>query len=397
MLTVLNVAGARPNFMKIAPLHRAMLASGEIRPVFVHTGQHYDDNMSQVFLEEFDLPEPQFALGVGSGTHAEQTARVMLAIEPVIEETKPDVVLVVGDVNSTVAATLTAVKLGVATAHVEAGLRSFDRTMPEEINRLLTDAIADFLFAPSRDGVVNLRREGIPDERIFFVGNVMIDTLLTLEPRARRSTILGALGLKRQSYVVATLHRPSNVDDAEALTRPWIPPRACLTPCLAEGQGGAHPHQQGAQSRPASARHRQVSEALGRARVSQAHEQQEGGGKAPRSRLSRGIRAREAIRRLAARIYLILGSMRAKELVKCLVYRDLAPVRARDESVDPRTLLQPTEDGGPALRCPYRRWAAPVTSETSSLSSQWSWIARAPASSLGPSTSWASSWAGARR
>lgn len=218
MLTVLNVAGARPNFMKIAPLHRAMVTSGEIRPVFVHTGQHYDDNMSQVFLEEFDLPEPQFALGVGSGTHAEQTARVMLAIEPVIEETKPDVVLVVGDVNSTVAATLTAVKLGVATAHVEAGLRSFDRAMPEEINRLLTDAIADFLFAPSRDGMENLRREGIPDERIFFVGNVMIDTLLTLESRARCSTILEALGLKPRNYVVATLHRPSNVDNAEALT-----------------------------------------------------------------------------------------------------------------------------------------------------------------------------------
>ena len=175
-ITALNVVGARPNFMKIAPITHAMKAAG-IRPVLVHTGQHYDDNMSAIFLEEFGLGSPDVELGIGSGSHAEQTGRVMIALEPVIRDVAPDVVVVVGDVNSTLAASIAAVKLGVRVAHVEAGLRSFDRTMPEEINRLLTDAIADLLFAPSADGVENLKREGVADDKIHLVGNVMIDTL----------------------------------------------------------------------------------------------------------------------------------------------------------------------------------------------------------------------------
>jgi UDP-N-acetylglucosamine 2-epimerase (non-hydrolysing) len=203
--------------MKIAPIHRAMLDRGRFRPVFVHTGQHYDTNMSAVFLEDFGLPEPDYNLNVGAGTHAEQTGRVMIEIERVIKDVRPDVVVVFGDVNSTIAAALTAVKLSVPVAHVEAGLRSFDRTMPEEINRLLTDAIADFLFAPSSDGVDNLAREGVPPERIHLVGNVMIDTLDMFLRRSEASNILESLELAPETYGVATLHRPSNVDDRTAL------------------------------------------------------------------------------------------------------------------------------------------------------------------------------------
>jgi UDP-N-acetylglucosamine 2-epimerase (non-hydrolysing) len=215
-ITALNVVGARPNFMKIAPITTAMRDAG-MEPVLVHTGQHYDDNMSAVFLEEFGLGSPDVELGIGSGSHAEQTGRVMIALEPVIRDVAPDVVVVVGDVNSTLAGSVTAVKLGVPVAHVEAGLRSFDRTMPEEINRLLTDAISDILFAPSPDGVANLKREGITDEKIHFVGNVMIDTLDALRPRVDASTITDELGLTPRDYVAVTMHRPANVDEESDL------------------------------------------------------------------------------------------------------------------------------------------------------------------------------------
>lgn len=219
MLRAINVVGARPNFMKLAPVHRAMVDSGRVKPIFVHTGQHYDVNMSQAFLDRFDLPPPDFELEVGSGSHAQQTAAVMERLEPVIEKVLPDVVVVFGDVNSTIAAALAAVKLGVPVAHVEAGLRSYDRTMPEEINRLLTDAISDYLFAPSRGAVDNLRREGISDQKIFFVGNVMIDTLLAFKAAAEASTIANDLGLDAGGYILVTLHRPSNVDDLVSLTQ----------------------------------------------------------------------------------------------------------------------------------------------------------------------------------
>ncbi len=171
------VCGARPNFMKVAPLYHALSAQSWARAVIVHTGQHYDSNMSGAFFPEFGLPEPHVSLGVGSGSHAEQTAKVMVAYEKVLRDWRPDLVVVVGDVNSTMAATLVAAKLGVKVAHLEAGLRSFDRRMPEEINRLVTDALADFLWTPSRDADANLVAEGIPPERITFVGNIMIDCL----------------------------------------------------------------------------------------------------------------------------------------------------------------------------------------------------------------------------
>jgi UDP-N-acetylglucosamine 2-epimerase (non-hydrolysing) len=210
------VAGARPNFMKVAPV-LAALASGGHRSVLVHTGQHYDSQMSAAFFRDLGLPEPDHHLEVGSGTHAEQTARVMLAFEPVLRTERPDWVVVVGDVNSTVACALVAAKLkdelGCRIAHVEAGLRSGDWRMPEEVNRVLTDRLADLLFTPSHDAAPNLLAEGIPAERIVFAGNVMIDTLLNHLPAARGLDLPGRLGLERGQYVVSTLHRPSNVDD----------------------------------------------------------------------------------------------------------------------------------------------------------------------------------------
>ncbi len=217
MIKAINVAGARPNFMKIGPLHRRMVGSPQFDPIFVHTGQHYDANMSQVFLDEFGLPPPDHHIDAGSGTHAEQTARVLMGMEPIIERERPDVVIVVGDVNSTLAAALAAAKLHVPVAHVEAGLRSFDRAMPEEINRRLTDALSDYLFAPSADAIVNLEREGISPERVFLVGNIMIDTLVEQLPQAHQSHILERLELDEGNYVVATLHRPATVDDGRAL------------------------------------------------------------------------------------------------------------------------------------------------------------------------------------
>lgn len=219
-MRALVVAGARPNFMKVAPVLRALCAAGR-EGVLVHTGQHYDARMSDAFFHDLGLPEPRFHLGVGSGSHAQQTARVMEAFEPVLQEVRPNWVVVVGDVNSTLACALVAVKLkgevGCRVAHVEAGLRSSDWRMPEEVNRVLTDRISDLLLTPSRDALPNLRAEGIPESRVAFVGNVMIDTLLAQLPRARQLDVPGGLGLRKGRYVVATLHRPSNVDDPESL------------------------------------------------------------------------------------------------------------------------------------------------------------------------------------
>jgi UDP-N-acetylglucosamine 2-epimerase (non-hydrolysing) len=209
---LLHVVGARPNFMKAAPVYRA-LASRGTHQTLVHTGQHYDTNMSEVFFQELGIPAPDQNLAVGSGSHAQQTAAVMASFEPVVLEYQPDTVLVYGDVNSTLAAALVCAKLGIPVAHVEAGLRSFDRTMPEEVNRLLTDQLSDLLFTPSEDANENLRREGIPSHKIQFVGNVMIDTLVRLLPKAIQTRVLDL----PQPYGLLTLHRPSNVDDPQTL------------------------------------------------------------------------------------------------------------------------------------------------------------------------------------
>jgi len=220
MLKVINVAGTRPNLLKIAPIVAAMKRSAsEFHALLLHTGQHYDDAMSEAFFRDLDLPRPDVYLNVGSGTHAGQTAAVMQAFEPVIVGEKPDWVVVVGDVNSTLACAIVCAKLDVKLAHVEAGLRSRDRSMPEEINRLLTDQIADLLLTPSRDGDANLRAEGIPEARIRFVGNVMIDSLMTQLDRAQQSSVLTTLKLEEKSYAVLTLHRPSNVDEQAAFGR----------------------------------------------------------------------------------------------------------------------------------------------------------------------------------
>jgi UDP-N-acetylglucosamine 2-epimerase (non-hydrolysing) len=220
---IMCVAGARPNFMKVGPIMHALHATPGVQATLVHTGQHYDVGMNDVFFAELQIPRPDRLLNVGSGSHAVQTAQVMLAIEPVIEAERPDVVVVVGDVNSTLAATLVAVKLGVSVAHVEAGLRSFDRSMPEEINRVLTDQIATLLFTTERSAQANLAREGIPVERVRFVGNVMIDSLMACLPRAvpARDTFAAAgrgdLAEAAPGFALLTLHRPSNVDDPQTL------------------------------------------------------------------------------------------------------------------------------------------------------------------------------------
>jgi UDP-N-acetylglucosamine 2-epimerase (non-hydrolysing) len=211
------VCGARPNFMKVAPLYHALSKERWATPVIVHTGQHYDANMSGAFFAEFGLPEPHISLGVGSGSHAEQTARVMVAYEKVLQAEPPDLVVVVGDVNSTMAATLVATKLGIKVAHLEAGLRSFDRRMPEEINRLVTDVLADFLWAPSRDAVENLLGEGIAPQRIELVGNIMIDCLEMCRDRIERHDTCRAYGQTKRGYGAVTLHRPSNVDSTPVL------------------------------------------------------------------------------------------------------------------------------------------------------------------------------------
>ena len=214
MLKIINVVGARPNFMKIAPVTDEMRRrAARLTPLLVHTGQHYDEAMSDSFFADLDIPRPDINLGVGSASHAEQTARIMMAFERVLIDERPDWVVVVGDVNSTMAATLVAAKMGVRVAHVEAGLRSRDRSMPEEINRVVTDALADLLLTPSRDADDNLRREGVAPEKIRLVGNVMIDTLFRSLERAKQSTILARLEARPGTYAAMTLHRPSNVDD----------------------------------------------------------------------------------------------------------------------------------------------------------------------------------------
>lgn len=217
MQKILHIVGARPNFMKIAPVMQAFARSGEAEQVLVHTGQHYDEELSKYFFEDLGLPRPDVDLGVGSASHAVQTARVMIALEPVLLRFEPDWVFTVGDVNSTVAAALVAAKLGLRVAHVEAGLRSGDWTMPEEINRVVTDRLSDLLFTTEASANENLRAEGVPEERIRFVGNVMIDTLLQHRERALALRVHEGMGLEEGSYVLVTLHRPSNVDDADRL------------------------------------------------------------------------------------------------------------------------------------------------------------------------------------
>jgi UDP-N-acetylglucosamine 2-epimerase (non-hydrolysing) len=212
-MEILHVVGARPNFMKLAPVHAALASRLGIHQVIVHTGQHYDALMSDIFFRQLDIPEPDYNLNAGSSSHARQTADIMVRLEPVILDTKPDLALVYGDVNSTAAAALVCSKLLVPLGHVEAGLRSFDRTMPEEINRVITDCIANYLFTPSIDGSENLLHEGISRDRIHLVGNVMIDTLVRLLPHT------GPIEYAEKSYAMVTLHRPSNVDDPAELSR----------------------------------------------------------------------------------------------------------------------------------------------------------------------------------
>ncbi len=210
---ILHVVGTRPNFMKVAPVMAALRRRAGLRQTLVHTGQHYDRNMSEIFFQQLGIPWPDVSLGVGSGSHAAQTARIMECFEQTVLDCQPDLVLVYGDVNSTMAAALVCAKLHIKIGHVEAGLRSFDRTMPEEMNRLMTDQLSDILFTPSADADENLLREGIPHERIERVGNVMIDTLVRLLPQAQRPDIDGL----HEAYALVTLHRPSNVDHPETL------------------------------------------------------------------------------------------------------------------------------------------------------------------------------------
>jgi len=218
MNKVLLIAGARPNFMKVAPIYAEMKRRGDsFLPMIVHTGQHYDRAMSDAFFSDLGMPEPDINLGVGSASHTQQTAKIMTLFEPVVETEKPDWVVVVGDVNSTIACALVAAKMGVRIAHVEAGLRSHDRSMPEEINRILTDSISDLLLTPSPDADATLRREGVEESKICFVGNVMIDSLLDHLKVSERSNIRETLGVNAGEYAVTTLHRPSNVDDRETL------------------------------------------------------------------------------------------------------------------------------------------------------------------------------------
>lgn len=203
--------------MKVAPLHRAFSKNKDIKHLIVHTGQHYDDNMSKVFFEDLELPKPDVYLGVGSGSHAVQTAKIMVEFEKILVAEKPDLVIVVGDVNSTVACSLTASKLWIPVAHVEAGLRSFDRTMPEELNRIVTDVLSDHLFVTEESGIVNLNNEGIDKKKVHLVGDVMIDSLIMYKEKAKRSLVKGSFGLSAGKYTLVTLHRPANVDELKNL------------------------------------------------------------------------------------------------------------------------------------------------------------------------------------
>src|SRR5215467_820503 len=216
-MKVINVVGARPNFMKIAPIVEVMQRTPGIEQILLHTGQHYDEGMSDVFFRDLGIPVPDIHLGVGSGSHAEQTARVMVEFEKVCLERKPHLVVVVGDVNSTMACTIVAAKLVIPVAHVEAGLRSFDRAMPEEVNRVVTDALAELLFTTSRDADENLKREGVDPARIHFVGNVMIDTLLKQRDKAEALDLMPRFEVEAGRFALVTLHRPSNVDQPEVL------------------------------------------------------------------------------------------------------------------------------------------------------------------------------------
>lgn len=218
-IKVTCVVGARPNFIKVAALVHAMRSRPTFEIQLIHTGQHFSPDMSDSFFEQLGIPEPDHNLGAGGGSQTEQTAEIMKRIEPILTNHRPDFLLVVGDVNSTLAASLVAAKIGIKIAHVEAGLRSFDRAMPEEINRLVTDAISDYLFVTEKSGEDNLRREGVPSDRIFFAGNVMIDTLLRFRAKAAESNALDRLGLISRAYAVVTLHRPSNVDDPTQLAK----------------------------------------------------------------------------------------------------------------------------------------------------------------------------------
>ena len=227
-MNVIQVVGARPNFMKVAPLHRAIKNLAGWTSKIVHTGQHFDAKMSDVFFTQLELPKPDFFLGIGGGSHTEVTAKIMLAFEKIVESEKPDLIIVVGDVTSTLACTLVAIKMGIPLAHVEAGLRSGDRTMPEEINRILTDSVANYLFVTEQSGLDHLKREGVPDEKVFFTGNVMIDSLVRYQEKAKSSTILEELGLQaadlenrrdtsQTDFIVMTMHRPANVDTETGL------------------------------------------------------------------------------------------------------------------------------------------------------------------------------------
>ncbi len=219
-MKIISVVGARPNFIKIAPLHKAFQGyNDKVEHTICHTGQHFDEKMSKVFFDELEMPRPDFYLGVGGGTHASQTARIMMAFEEVVEQEKPELVIVPGDVNSTIACSLVASKLGIRVAHVEAGLRSFDREMPEEINRVLTDVISDFLFVTEKSGMENLKAEGIDSSKVFFTGNVMIDSLVHYMPKIDASSSVADFGLEPGNFVLATFHRPSNVDDGGSLKR----------------------------------------------------------------------------------------------------------------------------------------------------------------------------------
>lgn len=216
-MKIISVVGARPNFMKVAPLHRAFSKIEYIEHKILHTGQHYDEKMSDAFFRDLQLPMPNFFLGIGSGSHAVQTAKIMIEFEKVCIEEKPDLVLVVGDVNSTIASAITAKKLGIKVAHVEAGLRSFDREMPEELNRIITDSISDFAFITEQSGIDNLLKENFPKDNIFFCGNTMIDSLVFALETAKKSKVLEEYNLNKDNYALITMHRPSNVDDRNQL------------------------------------------------------------------------------------------------------------------------------------------------------------------------------------
>src|ERR1035437_5769690 len=218
-MKIINIVGARPNFIKIAPIMRQMRKSSIIEPILLHTGQHYDIEMSKRFFEELNIPTPDISLEVGSDTHAKQVAKIMERFDDVCDRQKPDGILVVGDVNSTMACSLVAAKKGIKIIHVEAGIRSFDREMPEEINRMVTDAITDLLLPPSRDAVDNLLKEGHPASKIHLVGNIMIDTLMDSQAQIMKSEILRQLGIEERNYTLVTLHRPSNVDNISDFKR----------------------------------------------------------------------------------------------------------------------------------------------------------------------------------